>query len=361
MNIKNLFLKYKKSLEPSKGQEKRVYSRVLKELDSGSSSEAHSSNLFLNLSNVMSIFNFKRYKYVYASLAVILFIGLPLLVGTSSLNQLTNQASVDIRIAEDFEIGESDEATGFLVAEQKAGIAEDFAIGSSQPSTITEPRRDNSNEDKETPDDDRVKEQEAVFTLESKNIEEDFRQVKELAGKFDGYVVSSDFSGVDNLQTGTVIMRIPADKFDLALQDLKGIGSIVSESVETIDRQNEYTEVLKLGDDLEKQLEDKKAELADAKEEDKEDVQKEIDLLERRIGYNTDQRVTLESDVLFSTIQVTLETKQGGLIGSGSIWSDLLGDLEMMVVFWTRVAIWVGPPVLLLIVVIKGIRKGRKK
>jgi len=57
-----------------------------------------------------------------------------------------------------------------------------------------------------------------------------FQQATLVAGRHGGYVASSQTNG-SRLHSGSVVIRVPAEQFDAALADLRGLGRVESEHV----------------------------------------------------------------------------------------------------------------------------------
>jgi Domain of unknown function (DUF4349) len=57
-----------------------------------------------------------------------------------------------------------------------------------------------------------------------------FQQATLVAGRHGGYVASSQTNG-SRLHSGSVVIRVPAEQFDAALADLRGLGRVESERV----------------------------------------------------------------------------------------------------------------------------------
>ncbi len=69
-----------------------------------------------------------------------------------------------------------------------------------------------------------------------------FQQAIAVAGAFGGYVASSD-STVGKFRTGELVIRVPADRFEAALAQLKGLGSVKAATVSGQDVTSQYVDL----------------------------------------------------------------------------------------------------------------------
>jgi hypothetical protein len=72
----------------------------------------------------------------------------------------------------------------------------------------------------------------AAISLELKKgtFAAQFQEASLIAGRHGGYVASSETTE-GKLQSGTLVVRVPADQFEVALSDLKGLGKLQSEHI----------------------------------------------------------------------------------------------------------------------------------
>jgi Domain of unknown function (DUF4349) len=68
------------------------------------------------------------------------------------------------------------------------------------------------------------------------------QQVVQIAGRYEGFVLSTTV-GSSGSPTGTVVIRVPAARFEAALADLKGLGKVTSERVSGQDVSQEYVDL----------------------------------------------------------------------------------------------------------------------
>ena len=69
-------------------------------------------------------------------------------------------------------------------------------------------------------------------------------EITQLAIRFDGYVVSSHISGEEQDRTGWISIRVPDDKFDQALAELRNLAvRVTSESTDSRDVTEEYVDL----------------------------------------------------------------------------------------------------------------------
>jgi hypothetical protein len=65
------------------------------------------------------------------------------------------------------------------------------------------------------------------------------QQVVQIAGRYQGYVLSTTVGSSSN-PTGTVVIRVPETRFEAALADLKGLGKVTRENVSGQDVSQDY-------------------------------------------------------------------------------------------------------------------------
>ena len=76
---------------------------------------------------------------------------------------------------------------------------------------------------------------EAWISLEVGEIDGVVRQVEAMAGQRGGWVESADIVGEAGYRTATINVRVPADRFDDAMQTLRGLGRVTDEGVSSTD------------------------------------------------------------------------------------------------------------------------------
>jgi hypothetical protein len=65
------------------------------------------------------------------------------------------------------------------------------------------------------------------------------QQVIQIAGRYQGYILSTTTGSTTN-PTGTVVIRVPESRFEAALADLKGLGKVTRENVSGQDVSQDY-------------------------------------------------------------------------------------------------------------------------
>jgi len=93
------------------------------------------------------------------------------------------------------------------------------------------------------------------ITAKVDNAEDSATKISEIAGRYEGFVQSSNiFESSTGAKSGTIIIRVPVDKFELAFNEIKTLATqVVSESVSGQDVTEQYI-------DLQSRLKNKKAE-----------------------------------------------------------------------------------------------------
>lgn len=127
-----------------------------------------------------------------------------------------------------------------------------------------------------------------------------------VAGKYGGFVESSSTAGTD-IQRGDLLIRVPADRFDEAIRDLRALGTVERQELSGQDVTAEFV-------DLEARLRTWKAQeavlldlMAEARTiEDTLRVQRELQDVQYRIEQIEGQLRYLENRTELATIQVSL-------------------------------------------------------
>ena len=90
-----------------------------------------------------------------------------------------------------------------------------------------------------------------TLSLVVEDITESLDALSEVAAALDGYVVSSQRWGKDEDSKGAISIRVPADRYDEALDLLRGLAmEVTSESTESRDVTEEYTDLQSQLDNL---------------------------------------------------------------------------------------------------------------
>lgn len=127
-----------------------------------------------------------------------------------------------------------------------------------------------------------------------------------VAGKYGGYVESSSTAGTD-VRRGDLLLRVPADRFDEAMRDLRGLGTVETQELAGQDVTEEFVDLearLRTWEAQEAVLLDLMAEATSIEatlrvQRELQDVQLRIEEIEGRLRY-------LENRTELATIQVSL-------------------------------------------------------
>ena len=151
--------------------------------------------------------------------------------------------------------------------------------------------------------------------------------IQNIAKGYDGFVENSsvyDYSVGNGVKTGYITVRVPEDKFDLAIKDIKKLATkVTSESVNSSDVSAQYV-------DLESSLKNMKAEEAQYRDimsravkiQDVLDVSSRLADVRGRIERTQGQMNYLSRQVAMSTITVSL-TSQAEVEVFGIVWRPL--------------------------------------
>lgn len=193
----------------------------------------------------------------------------------------------------------------------------------------------------------------ADIKAEVTNVSESAERVKEVAKRHDGQVQSSSvYAGSQNRYSGTVTIRVPAERFDDALADIVAIGRVLSSSVTADDVTEEYVDLVAQRDSLSNQLAQYNRLLAKGQNVSEIlDVQKEIERVQVQLDRIVGRMKYLDSRTSFSTITVSLsEPAQveapGGYSVPAVISDGIAGFVDTLV--WLFIAILTLLPLILL-------------
>lgn len=193
----------------------------------------------------------------------------------------------------------------------------------------------------------------ADIKAEVTNVSESAERVKEVAKRHDGQVQSSSvYAGSQNRYSGTVTIRVPAERFDDALADIVAIGRVLSSSVTADDVTEEYVDLVAQRDSLSNQLAQYNRLLAKGQNVSEIlDVQKEIERVQVQLDRIVGRMKYLDSRTSFSTITVSLsEPAQveapGGYSVPAVISDGIVGFVDTLV--WLFIAILTLLPLILL-------------
>ena len=165
----------------------------------------------------------------------------------------------------------------------------------------------------------------ANIVLEVDNVETAFYGVKAIAKEFDGFVSDSSITERYGSTQGYVVLRIPEEDFNAAVERAKMFGTLKSESMSADDVTEQHADLTARLNSL-KATEERLLELIGQAESvteiieiEKElaDIRERIESLEARLNY-------LDSMVEMSTIRVNLREPEG--ITSEFNWIEVLGD-----------------------------------
>jgi len=177
----------------------------------------------------------------------------------------------------------------------------------------------------------------ATLTIETESPTEGLRQITAIAENNGGFIITSDLKQNDSpqgraLQTVTVIARIPASRFEPALNQIHSFGGrVISEKVSGQDVSEEYL-------DLEARLRTKKALEAQfleimkqaRKVSDALEVQSQLGEVRTEIERLEGRRRFLENQAALSTITITLQMPQpiiaASTTGIGTTIKRAFGD-----------------------------------
>ncbi len=353
-----------KSLNPSKEQENRVYDKIF------GVERGYVTSPSIKFLNFDSMFRNKKFATIGLSVLAIMFV-LPF--SLFSLGVGRDQKSADVNNAplarENSETDSPDDEQLAEASKNQLDTLDDYASGAnyevmpdelaiSSPSSF---RDKQENEDTETLQQNRAVVQDGYIAFDTGDIKNDFNKIKDLASKYDGYIVTSQFSGGDD-STGQVTLRVPASKFQNVIDEIRGFDvTITSENISAQDKQNEITEYTQVTSDLEKQIIELKEKVKNSTDEnEKNQLNAQIKTLETSLNSSKEELNELTKETSFSTIDVSLtEVQNFGLLGG--VIDNVDDTLNFMVSFWLNAVIVGFVPVLIIVIVYKLIKRNKKK
>lgn len=348
--MKNIFEKYKKSLIPTKEQEEKIYAKVFGELPK---TNGRFNTFYFLIMN-------KKLSYGLITIALAVFVIAPFANFKLTDNQGYNPPETIATFG-----GNANQPTTLSSGsgeESTQGNFDSYDSSSTRQMTLIDPApayKGSTPEDLKTSEAQRAKEQTGSFTLECLDIKKTFEDAKSIASQFGGYVVSSNLSTSEN-SYGFIKIRIPADKFEAATNRISQLGAtIVSEQIDTVDKQNELTEILKTKDSLDSQIKDLENKIANESDANKKaDLQNQLNNLKSTQDYNNSQLNELNKDTLFSTIDISLKSKKFQLFSADL--QSVPETFKYILGFWANLAVILIVPVVILVVGWKVVRRGRK-
>lgn len=148
----------------------------------------------------------------------------------------------------------------------------------------------------------------AEVKIEVQNVSSSAEIIQNITEKYDGIIQSSSIiAGTKNKYSGTVVVRIPADSFDIALLELKSIGKILSSSIRAEDVTEEYIDLVAQKNSLSNQLEQYNRLLVKGQNVSEIlEVQKEIERVQVQLNRIVGRMKYLDNRTSFSTITINL-------------------------------------------------------
>jgi hypothetical protein len=153
----------------------------------------------------------------------------------------------------------------------------------------------------------------AQVSVEEAEYERAAAEVARVAEAFGGYVAESQLnSGREEHRSGSITIRVPADRFTAALAALKGVGKVRAESVSTQDVTKAYTD-LETRLRVKRDTADRLRELLRTRTADLPDVlnaERELARVTEEIEQMEGERRFYDQQVAFSTITLALAEPQ---------------------------------------------------
>ncbi len=350
MNIQKYLQNLINKLNPDRTAEDRIKEQVFARLNL----EVPQRKL-----NLFDLFAMNK-KVIIGTLsltAVGIFVGLPIMIGALGTGYGTTSLESGLLPQKSNVLVDENKDYATVPAPSMGNVANDTY------EAVTELFNREDKEDTDTKEAERAKEKWAELYLRVNNVSETITTIYELTGTVEGYVISSDYSTGSNEGRGTITIRVPSDKFDYTIKELRGYSvEVLSESTNIVDIQNEITDNENSLTELRKQLADEYAKLETAKtENEKINIQNKINQLENQIEIYEEQASELEQRASYSTIDIEL-TQEAEEVGNDldDVFTKAWNVAKLILEFWARITIWgvfIIPPVALPVLAFFAVKK----
>ncbi len=143
--------------------------------------------------------------------------------------------------------------------------------------------------------------------LEIKELEDSLDTIVSIAHKYDGFVSNSYVNAYDEYKTGSVTIRVPSVKHDVAVKEITDLGKVKSKSTSGRDVTEEYIDLNARLRNLNRE-EERLLEILKKAEDVKDflDVEKELARVRGEIEILTGRQKYLDDRIEYSTIVVEL-------------------------------------------------------
>jgi len=178
----------------------------------------------------------------------------------------------------------------------------------------------------------------AKVDLEVRQLTDEIERVKEIAERFDGYIVSSFMEQSNAMRYVRATIRVPSEKYREALSELEKLGELVSKEEDVEDVTMEYMDSSARLANLKKEetsvaaLLQRQGELSDILDIEKElaRIRTEIETIEGRLRY-------LENQVAYSTIRVNIDERAPMKEYEGWPLGETFGRAKRGLLYFSRV------------------------
>ncbi|MGK0715689.1 DUF4349 domain-containing protein [Leucobacter sp. W1153] len=195
--------------------------------------------------------------------------------------------------------------------------------------------------------------------------------VRDLAENLGGYVDSQTVSEAseDSRARATLAIRVPADEFDAAFEALHEVGEVVNQSRSALDVTLQYVDLEARVEALQGSV-DRLTELMSGAASTGELIEAETALSQRQQELDSlrAQLKSLESQVSYSSIWVSLETESVLPGGPANFWEGLIAGLDSILkaaaaalVFFGVLLPWTVLIAVVVVLVLWLVRLGRKR
>jgi len=159
--------------------------------------------------------------------------------------------------------------------------------------------------------------------LEVKNAQESLSLVSNIATSLGGYIDGSNFQkDPEGQATASAILKVPSARFESAQQQLRKLGEVTSENIQTDDVTKQAVAMRAEAEQLKRKIDALDSRLRRAKGSEAREIRERLDQLQGQQSYTKQQIKMIESQTAISTLAVTLTEKSTVALKKDEAWSD---------------------------------------
>jgi hypothetical protein len=358
-------------LTPTDSQRKRVANVIFENNFSQSSNQ--SSSTFVN-KKMNKFFNVKSLS-IFGGLAFAAFLIIPMgfYMLTSNLQRNESIIAEDGITTSNFERanlqvdGSDDEYKDYVINEVSnntvVGSIDSEGYGLDFPSKMMAPTIESDLmyyippvaqnpefEDTTTDQGERAQVREATISVTVEEFQQGYGEISSKITAVGGYLLSVGTSTSETYSYSNMQVRLPVEKFDEFMNFVRGIGTVVSENINIVDKQSEVTEYSNKIQTNSTRIDELKAKTILTTIE-----KNELAELEKMLEQDNEKLLSLRQETEFSTVWVYLSSNiddedDGWTIGG--TWSEVVDALSYVFQFWASAIMWLIVPLACLLPIV---------